>query len=434
MNMKKRILSCFALIFAGALALLAGCGGGLSDAEELGAPNAKAPLSYSEAKESGTTLRAAAQSFAARFSAEAVKGEQENVAVSPVSVYLALGLAAECASGGTREELLSVLGADYTALKAEYSDFYRSVIAEYTTNTGDVSARVDAGNSIWIDSAATAKSDCISSLSEHYLCYSYAADFRNETEKANAAVRDFVKQQTNGLIDQDFGLSKDTLFALINTLYLKEVWNDRGDDLRTEPHTFTAEDGTQTPVELLQGYYAVGRAYEAETFTHFFTETCHGYKIKFLLPKEGHTAEEVFTAENLALVNGMTDYRAEDSAAKERYSTRCLFPGYTAEYDKDVRPILQKFGVNSLFTEACEFDTLTSDDVYCEKVQHVAKLEVTKKGIEGAAVTVMDVEGESAPDESYTTVRADFVLDRPFGFLLTDRLGTVLFSGIVKTV
>ncbi len=250
-------------------------------------------------------------------------------------------------------------------------------------------------------------------------------------------MRDFVKQQTHGLIDQDFELSDKTVFALINTLYLKEIWNyDGGLNFTEKKYDFTEGGGKTKKCNLLRGYYQKGQIYEAETFTHFFTTTHHGYRLKFLLPKEGHTLDEVFTAENIALMNDLSDYRVVDEEKKERYETRCLFPEFEADYDEDIKEILKKFGTYKLFSkDECDFSTLTDEYAYCEKVQHVAKLEVNKKGIEGAAVTIVEADGESGPPgEEYFTVYNDFILDRAFGFVLTDRFDTVLFSGVVNEI
>ncbi len=417
-----------------ALALTLTACGGLRNATELGKPKTVEPLSYSEASKTDATLRDAAKDFAAEFSAEAVKGQTGNTAVSPVSVYLALGLAAQCAAGETREELLNTLKIDDMSLKNDYSDFYRSIIAEHTSD-GKVTSRVDVGNSIWVQEGFATKQECIDALSDNYLCYSYAADFWNKNKAANDAVRDFVKQQTHGLIDQDFELSDKTVFALINTLYLKEIWNyDGGLSFTEEKYDFTEGDGNTEKCNLLRGHYQKGQIYDAETFTHFFTTTYYGYRLKFILPKDGHTVNEVFTAENIALINDLTDYRAFDDEKKERYETRCLFPEFEADYDEDVKEILKKLGTYKLFSkDECDFSTLTDEYAYCEKVQHVAKLEVNKKGIEGAAVTIVEADGESAPPgEEYFTVYNDFILDRAFGFVLTDRFDTVLFSGIVN--
>ena len=55
---------------------------------------------------------------------------------------------------------------------------------------------------------------------------------------------------------------------------------------------------------------------------------------------------------------------------------------------------------------------------------------VDKSGIEGAAVTLVgDTEG--AEDK---IVFEDFVLDRAFGFVITDSRDITLFSGVVNKI
>ena len=378
-----------------------------------------------------------AERFAAAFAAAAGGGKQENFAVSPVSVYAALSLAAECADGTTREEILSALGLSCDALRADFPYLYRSL------NSNFVSGKLITGNSVWVNEGTKTQEDCLQSLSDKFFCTSYMADFAKDNGAANDAVRHFVKDKTNGLIDKDFDLSTDTYFALINTLYLKDSWNTDGNDLpyTDQEYTFTKENGEAHSQKFLRGYYFEGRAYEAETFTSFFTATAAGFRIKFLLPKEGYALSDVFTAENLALANGINDYRAIDETGQILYKTRCLFPEFHASYDQDVRKILKEgFGIDALFdSDECDLSNLiakrdmTGGNAFCYKIQHVTDLTVDKKGIEGAAVTVVANGGESAPYE-YETVRQDFVADRPFGYIVTNRYGTTLFSGAVYSI
>ena len=93
-------------------------------------------LSYTERENEGyLEISAAAEEFATRF-AEAAYSEYDgigNFAVSPVSVYMALALAAECASGETREELLSALGVSYEHLQSDFAYLYRSLEREFKT-------------------------------------------------------------------------------------------------------------------------------------------------------------------------------------------------------------------------------------------------------------------------------------------------------------
>ena len=82
---------------------------------------------------------------------------------------------------------------------------------------------------------------------------------------------------------------------------------------------------------------------------------------------------------------------------------------------------------------ACSFATLTDENAYCSQVRHVAQLNVDKKGIEGAAVTMITDAGAMAPD-FWTDVYADFVVDRAFGFIITDWYDTTLFAGVVGNI
>ena len=441
--MKKKVLSVIvsACAAVGVFALSSCASAGKST--RLGAPAAATPLSYQERQDEGlNALRTGAENFASKFAAETFKATDDgkNFAVAPISVYMALSVASECANGQTREEILNGLNVEYSALKNNFSKLYRSLIAENRSNTGDLEGRLNLTNSIWLNSGwgdLGVKSNCINSLADNYYCHSYSADFMYDNGAANRALQDFIKKQTYGLIDKNFEISNESTFVLLNTLYLKDIWNDYGKDLSLtdENYQFTERDGDIKVGKLLQGYYSTGRAYEEQTFTHFYTKTLNGYKIKFILPKDGYTVKDVFTQENIARVNALTDYNAVDEENLLRYHTRCLFPQFSASFDKDVKSVLaESFGIRSMFNaDECDFSSVASMPSYCSKVRHVTKLNVDKKGIEGAAVTAMSMDGAPGPDE-YRDVYEDFVVDRAFGFILTDRYGTTVFSGVVNNI
>lgn len=402
----------------------------------LGQPKTVERVDYSELRTDGyKTFKNSVEAFASDFAAYSYADydEQDNFTVSPVSVYMALALSAECANGDTRQEILDALGVTYEQLQMYFSILYRSLNVEVKADDKIVSM-LNLSNSIWVNEGTSVKQPCIDSLSDNYYAYSYSADFKANNAEANKAIRDFVKKQTNGLINQDFNLSTETLFALINTLYLKTVWNTNGRDLSftQEKYDFTSKDGTVKNVQLLQGDYVDGRAQEFDSFTTFYTQTCNRYKIKFILPRDGYTVDQVFTAENIAAVNTLTDYNGYDETTQTRFVTRVLFPEYKCKYDKDILDILKdKFGINLFFTEACDFSNLTDKACYCSMVQHVTDLTVDKTGIEGAAVTIAAM-AESA--EPVVTVQQDFIVNKAFGFIITDSHDTTLFSGVVHNV
>lgn len=432
--MKRRVLSVAALACAAVCACSMVACGDADNSNQLGKP-----VEFEIGQiENLDAFRSKAEAFASSFATQAYAtcDKADNFTVSPISVYSALALAAECASGDTRTEVLSALGVTYEQLRANYPALYRS-LNKTNEDEGKVINMLSLGNSVWLDEALDHKQSCIDALTEYYQSDTYSVDFRNDNTAANQAVRDFVKEQTRGLIDQDFKLSEDTLFTLINTLYLKTVWDTSGDDLpyTEKTYDFKNADETSTSVKLLQGGYCPGRVYKGKNFTSFFTSAAGGYKIKFILPKNGKTLDEVFTAENIAEANAVIDYLSMDERGTTEYYTRCFFPEYKCKYDKDIIPLLKdKFGIKLLFDkDRCDYSAMTDTPAFCAKIQHVTDLTVDKTGIEGAAVTVVANESTSVPPQR-KKVYADFVLDRAFGFVITDWNNVQLFTGVVNKI
>ena len=73
--------------------------------------------------------------------------------------------------------------------------------------------------------------------------------------------------------------------------------------------------------------------------------------------------------------------------------------------------------------------------VACQQFIHKAKLEVNRKGIEAAAVTVVGMNGTAAPiDPVYKKVYLDFIVEKAFGYVIEKDNGIVLVSGVIKTI
>lgn len=413
----------------------------------LGKPADKIPVTYEQNNsDSLNAFRAKADEFASVFAAGAYESRRDetNFAVSPISVYMALSTASECSGGATREEILSALGVTSAELKENFPLLFNSLTVEKRLGN-KVTDTLIPYNSIWIDKNVPVNTPCIEALSDYYYAYSHSADFKNDNRAANSAVRKFVKEQTRGLIDKDFALSEKTYFALISSLYLKTVWNDDGDDLSYwGSRDFTCYDGAVKNTRLLSGYYCPGRAYTTENYSSFFVQTNGGYKIKFVVPGEGYSVRDIFTDENIFAVNALRDYNTDDHENRVSYSTRCIFPEYKCGYDNEISGILRdKFGIEGFFNDpglypteqACDFSGLTTEACFCRAVRHVTDLTVDKTGIEGAAVTVMEMDGAtSAGPGEYERVYEDFFVDKAFGFIITDRYDVALFSGVINSL
>ena len=400
-------------------------------------------VKYTDAKQDGyEEFLDKLDAFAAKLTYEvyADSDKQTNVCISPVSVYMALALATECANGETRDEILNAVGVTYDEVKNFTKVLYAFSNREYyytnMMNDKKILAFEELANSIWVDREITLKEEGISNLASNYNCDLFSVSFK--TGEGEKVINAYIKDKTHGIIDGDVELSPQTLITLINTFYLKEVWNADGDELSFTDKTydFKNADGSVTNTKLLRGYYFEGNIYEGEGYTSFYTSTEHGFDIKFIVPTDGHTLEDVFTSENIYNINNLGDYGYIDEENKLLHHTRVFFPEYKASFDGDLAKILKNdFGINDLFDfERCDFSSVTDEQLACDGVIHKCSIDVNDKGIEGAAVTVMPMCGAAGPLDGYEKVYHDYIVDRAFGFIITDSYGSVLFSGVVNSV
>ena len=365
--------------------------------------------------------------------------ENQNFACSPVSIELCLGMAIRCADGKTRQELLDLFDVDYVTFNKYYKLFYDELTRERYNEFKQLEAQNLFTNSIWIDDEITLLDEGLDALRDDYYCYSYHADFNHDNQKTNEAMEEFIKDKTKGLIDPDLDLGPKTIFVLMNTLYLKDIWRADGEDLSYASNTyqFTNMNGNKSNKRLLENAnYIPGRTIYSDNYSSFYTCTSNGLNLHFIKPNEGKDIKKVFNKENIEYVTNHKNYVITDEVKKENYFTNCIFPEYKAESDIDLKPIFKKdFGISTLFELGmCNLhNIIDTDDVYVSDFKHIAKLNVGKAGIEGAAVTYMAAVGASMPDETYKDVYETFVVDKEFGFVLTYH-DVIMFSGIVTNI
>ena len=99
---------------------------------------------------------------------------------------------------------------------------------------------------------------------------------------------------------------------------------------------------------------------------------------------------------------------------------------------------LKKLGMRKAFDPDADFSLMLSGSsdasIYIGRVIHKTHIELDEKGTKAAAVTVIDVKGESCAPEPELEIK-EVILDRPFVFAIVDtETGTPVFAGVVNTV
>ena len=461
----KRVLS---LALAAAL-LLAGCAAGAQDPAGAGEPGRKEPekMSYTLAEpiypefpkqpqmpaegpiggweayqeaydkymDALTALRgensnvteaehAALTAFAAKSLPLAVAGhEGENAIYSPLSLWSALAMLAQCAEGESRQQVLDALGADSVEqLREQVSHIWQ------TLYTDDGLSALILANSIWLNTGMEGVyvQETLDTLAEAYYAGAYAVPMGESA--ADQAVTDWVKKQTNGLIGGNQPVVRtnvDTLALLVSSLYYKAAWLSEFLPDQTEKDTFTDAAGNETRVDFMHKTkdddFIRRDGYQAARL-----QTRLGEMV-FVLPDEGVTPESLLQREDF--LSRLEFYGDAAMYGEVQWSV----PKFDVNSDLNLMDALKTMGITDLpDQDKADLSALTDVPAFLSDAKQMARVKVDEEGVEAAAVTIITMDCTSAmPPMDPEICVMD--LDRPFLFVIRTQ-DVPLFIGVVNQV
>ena len=429
----RKIMSTFVIIVLAMILVmsLVGCNGGTKTLAKV--PELSSDVDRDKVKLA--TINSCINDFSARLTSSVYKesDKKSNLAMSPLAVYMSLAMLGECVGDDERAGIDKLLGTSYNTVYSSYKALFDDVVFDYKDDIGRERSHLAITNSIWLDKNVDFNKDTVTRLANNYYCNSFATKFKDDNKGANRAIQKFVKKNTKGLIDGNFNLSEETIFALVSTLYLKDIWNEYGDDLPfgKDKYTFINRDGSTKETQLLESEYSTGNVQKLDNAMMFKVATRANMSIKFILPNRNVSIDEVMNSANIKNANSIKDYGAVDDVAKKKYFTRCYFPEFSGAIDSDLAGIIEReFG----FKMPNTLKNLTTTPLDGGgSILHRATLKVDKHGIEGASAVVLPGATSPGPDE-YEKVYQDFVVDRAFGFIVSDFQGHPIFTGVVNHI
>ena len=192
--------------------------------------------------------------------------------------------------------------------------------------------------------------------------------------------------------------------------------------------TFHGTSG-DTTVEMMHRR-DITNVYRSDNFTALDLGLTDSGSMYFFLPKEGVDVNSLLSDPDV--MNTLCVSCGNDSLITYAQVNMSI-PKFKISGKTDLINALKELGItDALDTSAADFTPLTTDksNLYLSKADHAAMVEIDEKGVTGAAYTELAVaEGAAISDETI-----DFVLDRPFLFIVTGRDRSILFSGIVRNI
>ncbi|MCL2321917.1 MAG: serpin family protein [Oscillospiraceae bacterium] len=309
-----------------------------------------------------------------------------NVFISPVSLYLTLGMISNGAASNTQKQLLSFLYFSNTMVALNtFNKDMQSFIINNRPNT-----IIDIASSIWINNSYKyVYSSFLNTNKTYYNSTIQALDFSNEL--AVDAINKWASDNTNGLIEQAISqqLGPDVMMCLLNTVYFKADWEIPFDKINTVKSDFISPKGKiQVDMMNIDKYF---NYYENNLFQMVSLPYKDGKtSLLIILPKDDiGSVENNFTADNF------------DEWIKSLTSQQVVLslPKVSVQYKQGLKTALSALGVSDMFDkEKADFKNISQNNLFVSDVIHNTVLKIDELGTEAAAVAGLDVSLISIPD------------------------------------
>lgn len=349
--------------------------------------------------------------------------DQKNKVFSPVNVYLALSMLSEITGGSTQSEILSLLNAEsIDTQRARASAIFLSV---YENDGQTVSI---PASSIWLRDDTSYKPDALERLMKDHFASSFEGTMGDD--KYDQEIQSWLNEKTGGLLEEqakNISFDPDTIIALASSLYFKAGWTGEFSKSNTTTDVFHGINGDTQAEFMHKGGSDI--YYWDEKFGAVALPMTNGGKMWFIVPDKGISPESLFENEAIFSLTGSPGAWQNQT----RLIVNKVIPKFDATGENNLIQSLQNLGVRLAFDPAkSDFTPLTNiPEIAVSKAQHDARVKIDEKGVEAAAYTVIMAYATSArpPEEEM-----DFIVDRPFAFVITSEDGLPIFAGIVNEV
>ncbi|XP_037930237.1 serine protease inhibitor 42Dd-like [Teleopsis dalmanni] len=355
------------------------------------------------------------------FQTIATENQQQNVIISPVAIQTALGLAYYGAEGKTATELQKGLHATAHQSKEGLAKSYHNLLHSYVKSK----TILEIANKIYTREGMAIAPEFRAVAQKYFDSDAEELNFENETY-AVREINQWLAEKTNGRIQNILtNIDPSTNVALVNAIFFKAKWARPFMDEETSERDFwlNAKQAIKVPTMFADNwyYYADYPELDAKAIELFFENI--DLTMWFILPNKRDGLLELEQK-----LKGV-DFKALEDRWEWK-SVAVYLPKFKFEFDTDLKPALQKLGIETMFSGAADFSSIFQHspiNTRISQVQHKAFIDVNEIGCEAAAASVVVGVPMSLPLEPKT-----FVADHPFAFIIRDKYAMYFAGHIVK--
>lgn len=342
---------------------------------------------------------------------------EENALFSPLSLYMALALAAETASGETQEEFIRALSMpDLDLISQETGKLFRNI---YTHNEF---GRLTLANSLWLAHDVEFKQPFLDKAASDYYAHSFRINF-SSNDAANQ-ISDWISQHTGGRLTNYPPPAVDQVMTLLNTVYFYDEWIYPFNANNTKEDIFYLSDGDTVTTDFMNketwnsfvrgdGYTASGLSFKNRS------------SMVFILPDEGISPYEIINDPDI-LGDALAALEEQHVLYGE---VTFAIPKFRFNTEIELIDTLEAMGIRQAFSmEQADFTNLSdTKPLFLTTARQSAYISIDEQGVEAAAYTDLGFAGSAPPED-----KAEMILNRPFIFVITGEGKAPLFIGVIN--
>jgi serpin B len=374
--------------------------------------------------------------------------KDDNVVISPLSIYIVLSIALIGSSKKTRDEILNALN----YLKKEIEE--KRVHKDNSRMLKNL-LKIDEIKLNFINGLFFAEN-----ISEHYL--SKVKEFYKDTKlqkvdfpnEAIAVINKFVKTHSNGLIEKivdNTKVNESTELTIVNTLYFKASWENGFDKENTKKMDFYVFGNEKKNIHKVDMMYLKGKKFNYEkhiiqkeklefnSISLPFSDNCLTYYMVLLITEDNTRDSFEKLGKYISSEEGTIDMIMDEQGSTK--INNLYLPKFTVEREFDMIPVLKNIGIKQAFSkDSADFSKMTKEEkssLFINNFTHKTKLIVDEDGCEGSSTTSASFIGKGISLAS----PVDFSVDHPFYCFIVneEKTGTLnssvlFYAKIIKPV
>lgn len=351
------------------------------------------------------------------FAASLLKNSEsdENVVLSPLSLYTVLSVTANGASGKTQREIEKALGQDLNI--SEINTFIH-YLNERVKALNSEEGFVNSANSLWIRDDYSVKAQFLQNVVNYYDSEVFRTELKAEE------INSWIENKTDGEIkDMLSELDKDTALVLVNALLFDDEWVTPYEEGNIYNGSFKGTKGEET-VKFMESNEMFIESKDAKGMIKSYKNTpC---KFVAILPDEKISVDEYAAS--------LSGAKLETILSSATGVNRCIahLPQFELRNKLSLSETAKAMGMELMFTDEANFDALTmSEGLKVSDIMQESFIKVSETGTKAGSSTTVTLKDSDSETQDFEELK----FDRPFVFMIVENESNLpLFIGTVKSM